>query len=183
MEIFLLVQPSPSQAETYLFSIAKRRLSNAMDDSIIRYAIINSFSFKERVDFHTLKKSPWVKIDEKVSSCFWKIGNNLWKPQNNLISAILLILENSEKNKIFLKNSIHCGKTLHWRLDTFTLKLMQSGMPNWFFPSFHLIEFLSLVCKEKISSILHFSRVLHTVPNCNVWSIIQLQENAFMNIF
>ena len=34
-----------------------------MDDSIIRYAIINSFSFKERVDFHTLKKSQWVKID------------------------------------------------------------------------------------------------------------------------
>ena len=73
MEIFLLVQASPSQAETYLFSIAKRRLSNAMDDSIIRYAIINSFSFKERVDFHTLKKSQWVKIDGKVSFCYWKI--------------------------------------------------------------------------------------------------------------
>ena len=41
-----------------------------MDDSIIRYAIINSFSFKERVDFHTLKKSQWVKIDEKVSFCY-----------------------------------------------------------------------------------------------------------------
>ena len=65
MEIFLLVQTSPSQAETYLFSIAKRRLSNAMDDSIIRYAIINSFSFKERVDFHTLKNHRGFNLTKK----------------------------------------------------------------------------------------------------------------------
>ena len=45
-----------------------------MDDSIIRYAIINSFSFKERVDFHTLKKSQWVKIDEKV-----RVKTELWR--------------------------------------------------------------------------------------------------------
>ena len=74
MEIFLLVQASPSEAETYLFSIAKRRLSNAMDDSIIRYAIINSFSFKERVDFHTLKNHSGLKLTKKSHRAIEKSG-------------------------------------------------------------------------------------------------------------
>ena len=55
-----------------------------MDDSIIRYAIINSFSFKERVDFHTLKNHSGLKLTKKSHHAIEKS----LKPANHLDNAI-----------------------------------------------------------------------------------------------